>query len=122
MCNLINIHTYIPHNEHVLCSSYASPASLPGAPMSTAAVAAAAAAAALPPIALPSDGEDRIRVACRVKPREQGTSAAKICTSVGGDQRTVAWAGDRADGRRQGTSLSITPRERGWVKRSSFKR
>ena len=60
--------------------------------------AAVAAAAALPPTALPSDGEDRIRVACRVKPREPGTSAAKICTSVGGDQRTVSWAGDRADG------------------------
>ena len=93
--------------------------------MSTAAVAAAAAAAAaaaLPPTALPSDGEDRRRVACRVKPREPGTSTAKVCASVAGDQRTVAWAGDRADGRRQGTSLSITPRETGWVKRSSLKR
>ena len=60
--------------------------------------AAVAAAAALPPTALPSDGEDRIRVACRVKPREPGTSAAKVCTSVGGDQRTVSWAGNRADG------------------------
>ncbi|CAM9396785.1 unnamed protein product [Ascophyllum nodosum] len=76
-------------------SVHASPAPLPGAPMSAAAVAAAA---ALPPTALPSDGEDRIRVACRVKPREPGTSAAKVCTSVGGDQRTVSWAGNRADG------------------------
>ena len=88
--------------------------------MFAAAIMAAAVATALPPTAMPSDGKDCITVACRVKPQEPGTSAAKGCTSVGKDQRTVAWAGDRV-GRRKGAPLSITPRGRGWVKRSSSK-
>lgn len=56
------------------------------------------ATALLTPTALPADGDDRIRVACRVKPRDPGTSSTRVCTSVGVDKRTVAWVGDRADG------------------------
>lgn len=48
--------------------------------------------------ALHSNGDDRVRVACRIKPQGPGASSAIICTSVGGDQRTVVWAGDRANG------------------------
>lgn len=39
---------------------------------------------------------DRITVACRVKPREAGRGVA--CASVGVDEKTVAWAGERAEG------------------------
>lgn len=54
---------------------------------------------------------DRISVACRIKPRDVGNDgiadggvsggakAAKfVCASVGGDEKTVGWAGERADG------------------------
>lgn len=54
--------------------------------------------ALLTPTALPADGDDRIRVACRVKPRDPGISSKRVSTSVGVDKRTVAWVGDRADG------------------------
>lgn len=43
----------------------------------------------------PSLEHNRITVACRVKPREGGSVA---CASVSEDARTVAWAGERADG------------------------
>lgn len=47
-------------------------------------------------------GDDRVRVACRVKPQGPGASSSRILTSVTttGDQRTVIWAGDtsRANG------------------------
>lgn len=43
----------------------------------------------------PCSEHNRITVACRVKPREGGSVA---CASVSEDARTVAWAGERADG------------------------
>ncbi|CAM9962642.1 unnamed protein product, partial [Sphacelaria rigidula] len=43
---------------------------------------------------------NRIMVACRVRPRDDGgdnSKAQSVCVSVEDDAKTVAWAGDRGD-------------------------